>query len=86
MADITAECLLKHRQLLMCRRADLGIKVNNLLSQGANADCEKMKMKRIDTLMKVLCRYKPDNTLNCLTNSQVDGIISYLYTVLPEAC
>lgn len=83
---MTAECLLKNRQLLMCRRADLGIKVDSLLSQGGDAKCEKIKMKRVDTLMNVLCRYNPDNTLNCLTNTQIEGIVSYLYIVLPESC
>lgn len=86
MADITSSCLLKHRQLIQCRRADLGVKINSKLSQGAKVDCEELKMKRVDTLLKVLCRYNPDATLNCLTNDQVCGIVQYLYKLLPEAC
>ena len=86
MADITSACLLKHRQLISCRRADIGISIDSKLSQGAKVDCEELKMKRVDTLLKVLCRYKPDETLNCLTNAQVLDIISYLYTVLPKPC
>ena len=86
MTDITSACLLKHRQLIQCRRADLGVKVDSKLSLGSDIDCEELKMKRVDTLLKVLCRFDPDATLTCITNNQAQGIISYLYIVLPESC
>jgi hypothetical protein len=86
MADITAACLLKHRRMLQCRRATFAISLETKLSQGRKVNCEEIKMRNIDGMLGVLCRYNADATLNCLTNAQVCGIIQYLYKLLPEAC
>lgn len=86
MADLTSACLLKHRQLMMCRRGTLGTTVSNLLSNGEKADCQIHKMKLVDALENTICHYDPDATLNCLTEAQVLNIINYIYTLLPEEC
>ena len=70
----------------MCRRADLGVSIDMKLSQGTPVLCEELKMKRVDSLMGVLSRFKPDATLNCITNKQACNIVKYLYTILPESC
>lgn len=86
MATITAACLLKHRRLIMCRRATLGTTITNKLSNGERADCDIQKMHIVDGLERAICAYKPDENLNCLTNAQVNNIIKYIYTLLPESC
>ncbi len=86
MADISATDLLKHRQMIMCRRSYLGVKVNDKLSQAANIDCEEKKMVKVDTLMCVLARYKADEAENCLESDEICRIIKHIYTLLPESC
>jgi len=86
MADITSACLLQHRQLLMCRRADLGASMEVKLSQGGNVSCLENKALLIDGLSKTLCNFNPDATLNCLTNDEICNIIQYMYILLPEDC
>ena len=86
MADITSACLLKHRQLLMCRRGTLGATLETNLSQGNKVDCTIYKIKLVDALLGTLCRFNPDATLNCLTNAQICKIIQQCYIILPEEC
>lgn len=86
MANITSACLLKHRQLIMCRRGTLGTTITNKLSQGTNTDCEELKMKLVDGMMRVLCNYNPDATLNCLKNKDICKIINQCYKLLPNEC
>jgi len=86
MTDITSSCLLQHRQLIMCRRGTLGNTIATKLSQGLPQKCEELKMKLVDAMEDILCRYNADATLNCLTNAQVCDIIRYCYKLLPEDC
>ena len=86
MADITTDCLLTHRRLIMCRRGTLGNTIANKLSQGTNTNCEELKMKLVDAMRGVLCRYNPDATLNCLTSDEICNIIRHCYRLLPEEC
>lgn len=86
MADMTAACVLKHRQLLTCRRGTLGASIADKLAVGGNTSCLEYKMKVADGLLQSICSYNADATLNCLTNDQVCGIIQKLYILLPEDC
>ena len=83
---MTSTDLLNHRRMIMCRRADLGASIDMKLSQGSPVLCEELKMKRVDSLMGVLSRFKVDATLNCITNEQACDIVKHLYTLLPESC
>jgi hypothetical protein len=86
MTDITSACLLAHRRLLQCRRGTLGVSISDKLSQGSNTKCLEIKMKIVDNLLGVLCRYDPDATLNCLTSAKIDKIITHCYKLLPKDC
>jgi len=86
MADMNAACVLKHRRLLMCRRGTLGTDIATKLSQGTNVDCEEFKMKVVDMLLGIVCRYNADATLNCLTNDETCDVIQQCYRLLPEDC
>lgn len=86
MADITAECLLQHRQLLTCRRGTLAITISDKLSRGEDVGCEQNKAQLVDIAMGAICRYNSDATLNCLTNAQVCKLITMCYSLLPKNC
>lgn len=83
---MTAACVLKHRQLLTCRRGTLGVTISDKLSIGTNVDCYIYKMKLVDVMMQAICSYDADDTLNCLTNAQVCKLINHCYKLLPEEC
>lgn len=88
MADITltSACVLKHRQLITCRRAELGAKIVDKISIGENADCLKRKMRLVDAALSSICSFDADATLNCLTDCDVCKIINFCYKLLPEDC
>lgn len=83
---MTAACVLKHRRLLMCRRGTLGKTISDRLAIGQKVNCEVLKMKLVDAMLGVICRYNADATLNCLTNDQACDIIQHCYRLLPEDC
>jgi inosine-uridine nucleoside N-ribohydrolase len=86
MADMTAACVLMHRQLLTCRRGTLAVTISDKLSQGSKVDCYEMRAKLVDLMMRALCNYDADATLNCLTNDQACDLIQQCYRLLPEEC
>ena len=86
MANMTAACVLKHRRLLTCRRATLGVTIADKLAQGYDVSCYEHKMKLVDGMMRAICSYNADATLNCLTNDQVCKMINACYNLLPEEC
>ena len=83
---LTSACLLKHKQLITCRRATLGATISDKLAIGKNIACEEKKMKVVDGYLSVLCTYNPDADTNCLTEEQVCLIIRHSYKLLPTAC
>ena len=83
---MTSACLLKHRQLITCRRGTLGSSIADKLNIGKDIKCEEKKLKVIDGYLTVLCNYNPDATLNCLTEEQICGIINHAYKLLPTTC
>lgn len=83
---LTAACLLKHRRLIMCRRATLGASISDKIAIGKNIKCEEKKMKIIDGYIGVLCTYNPDRDDNCLTEEEICLIIRHSYKLLPTSC
>lgn len=83
---MTSACLLKHKQLIMCRRGTLGYQIANALEIGKDIKCEEKKLKIVDGYLTVLCNYNPDATENCLTEEQICNIIRHAYKLLPESC
>jgi hypothetical protein len=86
MADLTAACILKHRQLLQCRRATLGKDIADKISIGTSVDCLERKMKLVDGILNTICNYDADATENCLDNDQICKLINYTYKLLPKDC
>jgi len=78
--------VLKHRRMLMCRRGTLGTEIADALSIGKDVTCKENKMKIVDAMLGVICRYNADATLNCLTNAQTCAVIKHCYKLLPESC
>ena len=79
-------CHIKHMLIFKCRRADLGIKLNDVLSQGGESKCLETKIKLVDGLLDVMCTFVPEDEYNCLTDEEMNEIITYLYMLLPEEC
>jgi len=83
---MTSACVLKHRQLLTCRRGTLAVTISDKLSIGSDASCWIHKAKLVDLMMQAICSYDADATLNCLTNAQVCKLINSCYSLLPKEC
>lgn len=83
---LTSECLLKHKQLITCKRGVLGSSISNKLEIGKDISCEEKKLKIIDGYLSVLCSYNPEREDNCLTEDEICGIIKSAYKLLPESC
>lgn len=83
---IDAECLLKHKQLITCKKGSLAAKISNKLEIGKNIVCEEKRLKIIDGYLSVLCSYNPERNDNCLTEEEICSIIKSAYKLLPESC